>query len=319
MRTTEGSEPGRIAYAGEDGIMPAISRPPAGLPARLVYVRSFVDSNLWRVETRAPGEPSSSAPSLTIASTKQEYHVRFSPDGRRLAFGSARTGDSEIWTSDADGSNQRPLTSMRAQETMCPFWSPDGQSVLFSSNPEGEFDLYLIPAAGGKPRRVTSHPGIDICGSFSPDGKWIYFSSMRSGDYRIWKMPAAGGDAVPVTQAEGGQPIISPDGRYLFYNPVSILAPVWRVPLSGGEPVKLFDGVVWFNYSVTAKGVYYIDRFEGQTRLQYLNLENNKTSIVARNLGDVAAGLAASHDGKTILFTRMDASADDLMLVENFR
>jgi dipeptidyl aminopeptidase/acylaminoacyl peptidase len=251
-----------------------------------------------------------------------EYHVRFSPDGRRVAFASMRSGDTEIWLSDPDGSNTFKLTSMGAQETMCPSWSPDGQQIAFSSNPEGEFDIYVVSTTGGKPRRLTTHPAIDICSSFSRDGKWLYFSSMRSGDYRVWKMPAVGGDAIQVTPNQGGVggggAIESQDGS-VYYNTVSTLASVWRLPGLGGEPVKAFDGVVWFNYHLLENGAYYIDRLGSETRLQYLNFSTGKSSTVAGNLGEVTAGLTATPDGKTILFTRLDSSADDLMLVENFR
>jgi hypothetical protein len=88
---------------------------------------------------------------------------------------------------------------------------------------------------------------------------------------------------------------------------------------SRGAPVKVLDGIVWFNFCLVEKGAYYIDRLGGEARLQYLDFATGKSSTVARNLGEVAAGLTASPDGKTILFTRVDSSVDDLMLVEKFR
>jgi Tol biopolymer transport system component len=285
----------------------------------LVYVRSFVDTNIWRIETSAPGAPSSSPPVMAISSTKHEYHGEFSPDGRRVAFTSTRSGESEVWISDPDGSNAVQLTSTRAQDTTWPHWSPDGQLIAFSSNGEGEWDIYVVPAGGGKPRRLTSHPAIDIHPTFSRDGKWIYFSSIRSGDYRIWRIEANGGDAVQVTPNQGRGALESADGNSIYYHTASVVAPLWRLPISGGEPVKVLDGIVWFNYCLVDKGAYYIDRLGRETRLLYLNFVTGKPTTVARNLGEVSAGLTASPDGRTVLFTRVDSSADDLMLVEDFR
>lgn len=310
----------RIPYLGEDGSMLAISRSQPGKPTRLVYTRSFVDTNIWRIETSAPGAPSTSAPVVAISSTRHEYHSQFSPDGRRVAFASDRSGEGEIWVSDPDGSNAVQLTRTNAQDTNCPHWSPDGQLIAFSSNGEGEFDIYVVSAGGGKARRLTSHPAIDIDPIFSRDGKWIYFSSMRSGDYRVWKMPAAGGDAVQVTPNQGNQALEAADGSSIYYLTASVVSPLWRMATSGGEAVKVLDGIIWFNFClVEKKGAYYIDRLGGETRLQYLNLVTGKSTIVARNLGEVSAGLTTSPDGRTILFNRVDSSTDDLMLVENFR
>ena len=314
------NKPARIPYVGEDALMPAISRPQPGRPSRLVYVRSFSDTNFWRMETSGPGAPSTSAPVQAIASTKPEYHCQFSPNGRRVVFTSLRSGDPEIWISDPDGSNAVQLTSMRALDSNCPSWSPDGQLIAFSSTGKGEFDIYTVPAVGGKPRRLTDHPAIDLAPRFSRDGKSLYFSSMRSGDYRVWKMPVDGGDAVQVITTQGGGGAVeSADGNSLYYNTVAVVGSVWRQPVSGGQPSKILDGIVWFNWFLFDKGIYYIDRPGPETRLQYLNLVTGKSTTIAHNLGEVGAGLSVSPDGKTILFTRMDASADDLMLVENFR
>ena len=117
----------------------------------------------------------------------------------------------------------------------------------------------------------------------------------------------------------GGGAVESPDGSSIYYNTVALVSSVWRLPISGGQPVKVLDGVVWFNWCLFENGAYYIDRLGSETRLQYLNFATGKSATVAHNLGEVSAGLTASPDGKTILFTRMDSSADDLMLVENFR
>jgi hypothetical protein len=87
----------------------------------------------------------------------------------------------------------------------------------------------------------------------------------------------------------------------------------------GGAPYKVLDEVVWFNFQLRDKGTYYLDQPGGETRLQYFNFATGKSANVARNLGGVTSGLTATPDGRTILFTRVDASADDLMLVENFR
>ena len=115
-------------FVGEDGIMPAVSRPQAGRPPRLVYVRSFTDTNIWRVETTAAGAAATSPPMVAISSTRRDNLPDFSPDGRRVAFTSDRSGEVEIWVADTNGSNAVRLTSMNAHPGF-PRWSPDGELV----------------------------------------------------------------------------------------------------------------------------------------------------------------------------------------------
>ncbi len=328
-----GEEPGRgrperVPFVGEDGLTPVISAGAPGHPPRLVYVRSFADTNIWRVETSAPGAPALSPPAVAISSTREDYHPQFSPDGRRIAFGSGRSGEAEIWVADADGSNAVRLTT-GARGSGFPHWSADGERLVFLSNLEGQWEDYVVGAGGGQPRNATSHPAMDAWPSFSRDGKWLLFTSDRTARYEIWKLPASGGAAVQLSANGGFMPEGSPDGAYVYYvqtwNPPS---PLWRVPASGGAAEKVLDGVVLANFAVHDRGIYYIagqggvhfiDPASGGTQLLHYDFATRRSTTVARNLGNVFIGLTASPDGRTILYSRVDSSVDDLMLVENFR
>jgi Tol biopolymer transport system component len=311
--------PSRVPFVGENGLMPAVSRPLPGQPVRLVYVYSYQDQNIWRIDTPGPGAPATSAPVVAISSTKEDHTPQFSPDGRRVAFTSARSGELEIWLADPDGSNAVQLTSMGAIPGFAR-WSPDGNSIVFHSDPEGQAEAYLVSAAGGNPRNLTSHPSLDAFPNFSPDGRWIYFQSNRAEGNSIWKVPSSGGDPVQVTNRPGTMSQTSPNGADLYYvETFDRPSPLWRLPLSGGVATKVLEGVVRSNFTVLAGGIYYIDQPSGEARLQYFDFATARSRTVARNLGNVGLGLTASPDGRTILYTRNDSSVDDLMLVENFR
>jgi Tol biopolymer transport system component/predicted Ser/Thr protein kinase len=311
--------PAQLPFVGENGLMPVVSRAQPGRPARLVYARSFVDSNIWRVDTSAPGGPALSSPVVAISSTRMDMLGDLSPDGQRVAFTSTRTGRFEVWVADPDGANAVPLTSTASGLSNAPRWSPDGQWIAFQSSLEGQFEIYVIPANGGRPRRITSHPANDLVPSFSRDGQWIYFSSNRTGVYQIWKVSARGGDAVQVTHGEGYWGVEGMDGTYLYYMqiPRGMLSALWRIPTSGGQPVRILEGVLHF--AVIDSGIYYLDRPGGEARLEFLAFATGKSTTVARNLGDVQPLLTASRDGRTIFFTRRDSYVHDLMLVDNFK
>ena len=151
------SAPSRLPFVGDYGLMPAVSHPHPGRPPLLVYVRSFMDGNIWRVATPSAGAASSTPPTAAISSTRLEGMPQFSPDGRRVAFASDRSGNWEIWLTNPDGSDAVQLTSLGAVASGYPHWSPDGQQIVFHSNVDGQWEVYLVPAGGGKPRNITSN------------------------------------------------------------------------------------------------------------------------------------------------------------------
>ncbi len=316
-------EPQRLPFVGEDGQTPIVSNRRADGTSRLAYVRSYTDTNIWKVEIAAPGVPATTPPTLAVSSTRGDFLANVSPDGGHLTFNSTRSGENEIWRAELSGTNAVQLTRMGLNPGW-PRWSPDGEAIAFHSNGvDGQGDIYIVPAEGGAPRNLTSLAGNDAMVTFSRDGRSIYFQSTRAGGLSIFKMPLAGGPAVQVTPGQGQMAFESPDGEFLYYTDGLLSnapATLWRVPLAGGAAVELADGVVSNSFDVVAGGVYYMERLATNGRLHFYDAASNRSVVVAANLGNVSpGGLSASADGRTIFFTRIDSSVNDVMLVDGFR
>src|SRR5262249_26517543 len=124
------AKPQRLAGFGESGVQPAISRDGHHLAYKR-FLWGGGGNDIWRVEI--PGHPNKAkSPTSFISSTRDDFTAKYSPDGKKIAFASDRSGTYEIWVCDRDGSNAIQLTSLGAF-SLDPHWSPDSQHVVFDS------------------------------------------------------------------------------------------------------------------------------------------------------------------------------------------
>jgi Tol biopolymer transport system component len=286
---------------------------------RLVYSAQFRDTSLWRVsldgQSRLGAAP-------VAPSTFDEHTPDYSPDGKRLAFASTRSGVEEIWISDANGSNPMQVTTTGGPLCSNPQWSPDGRTILLSSRREGSGDLYLLRPDSGELRRLTDHPAEDGEARWSRDGRTVYFESLRTGRFEGWKMPAGGGDAIRVTPNGGMTPVESPDGRFLFYakdanSPTSIR----RLPVGGGEESKVVDGLSYsINFVVADRGLYFlaVGDASSKTSLDFYEFATGKRTTLLSIGKQWWMGMALAPDQRSLLLSTVDSAGSNLMLVDQF-
>ena len=284
---------------------------------RLAYTVTSFNLNIYRLNLPVADGPTGTAVKF-ISSSRFDLRPRYSPDGNRIAFASYRSGTSEIWTCDSDGSNPVQLTSLGAQ-TRFPRWAPDGKRIGFSSDAEGHFDVYVVDAEGGAPRRLTSDPSMESAPSWSRNGEWIYFTSNRSGDPQIFKMPAGGGPAQVVTAGQGTT-MESPDGKW-FYFARGANHSVWRMPVEGGgEAEQVLESLHDHFYEVVEDGVYFVPPSKGADfSLQFLRFATGVVEPIHDIERQPVGTMSVAPDGRSILFGQHEPMEADLMLVENFR
>jgi Tol biopolymer transport system component len=309
------TEPELLAF-GEQATSVSIST-----TGRLVYSAQFRDASIWRIALN--GDANSPTPSQIAPSTLDEQTPAYSPDGKRLAFASTRSGVEEIWIANADGSNPAQVTSMGGPQCSNPQWSPDGRTILFNSRRAGSADLYLMRPDGSELRRITDDPAEEFEPRWSRDGRTIYFGSNRTGRPQVWKMPADGGPAVQVTKQGGTTATESMDGRYLYYAKFDDSpSAIWRMPVGGGEERPVVDGLTYaLNFVVGEKGLYFLAIGDSplKTSIDFYEFATGTRRTLLKLGKEHWWGMALSPDQHSLLYSVIDAAGSNLMVVEKLR
>jgi eukaryotic-like serine/threonine-protein kinase len=278
----------------------------------LVFTQVARDGNIYGMDLAHPG---TLVP--IVATSRHEAYGAFSPDGKRIAFESDRTGDPEIWVADSDGSNAEAVTAFRGPVTGSPSWSPDSRYFAFDTRADSQPEVYVVAAErDAKPRRLTNDPAADYLPSWSPDGE-IYFASNRSGEDRIWRIAAGGGPAEPVTPFLATNPMVSKDGTVLYFYTRHGLG---RMRLPAGEIEEVDPAAAWRSATPSSRGIYYLRAgTRKQTELRYWDAATRKSVLITNLTGHFDAGLSISPGEQSILLHRAEVHGSDLMIVENFQ
>lgn len=143
----------------------------------------------------------------------------WSPDGRRLAYVSYRSGFPNVVIRGEDG---LILGSTRFRATTTsPSLSPSGQIAFSSSKDGGSMEIYVANADGSGARRLTNtRRAVNISPRWNPKtGREIAFISDRGGSPQIYVCDASGGNERPLLALGGNMdtPAWSPDGRYIAF------------------------------------------------------------------------------------------------------
>ncbi|MDP8982186.1 MAG: S41 family peptidase [Acidobacteriota bacterium] len=148
----------------------------------------------------------------------RDRDVRYSPDGKSVAFVSDRSGREEIFIQPVDGSaDAQKITDLDTLKNGFR-WSPDSKEIVFTTS---DARLMKVNAASKQATVLTSSKFGNIGGAvWSPDGKWIAYSKPdQTRNTDIYLIPAAGGQERKVTfdSASEMNPRFSRDGKKLYF------------------------------------------------------------------------------------------------------
>lgn len=287
-----------------------------------VFTQAHHDSNLVDIDL------GSMRKKRIFVSTRREAAPRLSADGAQVAFASDRDGNRDLWVGNRDGSGLRRLTDFGGAWVQAPAWSPDGAEIAFHVSVDGSNDIYSVPAGGGRVRRLTDSTSSETSPEWSPDGKTIYFCSDRSGRDEIWKQPAAGGAARQVTSGGGREPKLDPTGQWLYFLrndgtqkfSASDRAELFRVPAQGGVAVPIVPEVGMGRWSVTARGVLFVESLKAGAPVQpgafLVPFAGGRPSRLGTlPVPNMVLAVSASVAGDRIIISLLESAEADLMLL----
>ena len=285
---------------------------------KLAYSSFSAGSNIWRKNLLHPETPAVEP----IPSSRAQFDAQYSPDGKRIAFASMRSGRQGVWISNDDGSNLVQISNPN-YASGSPQWSPDGSTIAFDSLPHDRWEIYVADLAEGKPRKLNTNISGVTRPHWSRDGKWIYFRSEEAGRTGVYRCPATGGDAIALSQnIDAVSPQESFDGKTLYFASQRSKSTIKRLTLSeppgtesevDGLP-RVRDSKLW---ALFPGGIYFVPA-EAPRSLRYFDFATRQVRPIFDVDKDFVSGLSHSPDGRWIVYSLFGDVSSDIMLVDHF-
>ena len=186
-----------------------------------------------------------------LTSTGENRDVAWSPDGRRIAFGSDRNGEYDIWIMDVPEGKVSPeewerkaicLTGGDGADDLYPVWLPDGRWIAYVSGKKGKWDIWLVSPDGREKRRITDDGKFKSWAiTCSPNGAKIAFAR----DFKLWTVDITTGREQKLTSTEEGRdwlPSWSSDGAKIAFSSNRWGSyDIWVLELATGDLARVTD------------------------------------------------------------------------------
>jgi Tol biopolymer transport system component len=163
--------------------------------------------------------------SLRKVTSGPAYHAEcaYSPDGKQIVYASNESGSMNIYISDVNGSNVRPLTRTEESYNGGPFFSPDGKWVVFRSDREEKdlLQIFIVRSDGSEEKQLTNNRHVNWAPFWHPNGKIIAYTTSKHGHraYQIYLMNVETLQEFRLTESQTfeGLPSFSADGKQIAW------------------------------------------------------------------------------------------------------
>ncbi len=156
---------------------------------------------------------------LTQTPGAHEREAAWSPDGKRIAYVSDQSGESEVWVRDVDGVGAaKQLTKTVYGRLYALRWSPDGKRIAFSDSANR---LHVLDVAGGKVTEVAQDPqSLQRDYTWSPGSSYLaytYNDANQQPSIYLWSVASGKHTRVTDPLFAESSPAFSPDGKFLYF------------------------------------------------------------------------------------------------------
>ena len=289
----------KLTFAGS-AMLPTISL----RGDKLAYSSLSTSLNIWRRDLLHPESPAVEL----MPSSRAQFDAQYSPDGKRIAFASLRSGLQGVWISSDDGTNLVQISDPHYQSGS-PQWSPDGNRIAFDALSADRWEIFVADVAERKPRKLVTNITKAIRPHWSRDGKWIYFRSQEPGRTGVYRCPSSGGDAVALSKdPDGIGPQESFDGKTVYFASHQREVTLKKVALQAQPGAESeVDGLPHVSgsnlWALSPGGIYFVAA-EAPRSLRYFDFATGQIRPVFEMDNNFGGALSVSPDGRWILYSQ---------------